>query len=72
MDLIDTSLPESDENRIWEILCEHSGEYARFHDLKTRRSSPEIFIDFYLVMPGTISVQQSHDLTDHLESDVNL
>jgi cation diffusion facilitator family transporter len=70
-DLIDHSIPEKDETRIKEIICQHSGTYAGFHDLKTRRSGPEIFIEFHLVVPGDISVAQSHDLTDHLESDLN-
>lgn len=69
-DLIDTSLPERDEDRIREVICEHSSEYAGFHGLKTRRSGPDVFIDFHLVMPGTISVEDSHDLADHLESDL--
>ena len=70
-DLIDHSIPEKDETRIKEIICEHSSIYAGFHDLKTRRSGPEIFIEFHLVVPGDISVAHSHDLTDHLESDLN-
>ena len=70
-DLIDHSIPETDEKRIKEIICEHSSIYAGFHDLKTRRSGPEIFIEFHLVVPGDIPVAQSHDLTDHLESDLN-
>jgi cation diffusion facilitator family transporter len=70
-DLIDHSIPETDEKRIKEIICEHSSVYAGFHDLKTRRSGPEIFIEFHLVVPGDISVTQSHDLTDHLETDLN-
>lgn len=70
-DLSDHSIPETDEMRIKEIICEHSSIYAGFHDLKTRRSGPEIFIEFHLVEPGDISVAQSHDLTDHLESDLN-
>ncbi len=69
-DLIDHSIPEGDEKRIKEIVCEHSSIYAGFHDLKTRRSGPEIFIEFHLVVPGDISVSHSHDLTDHLETDL--
>jgi len=71
-DLIDHSIPESDEQRIKEIICDHSSEYAGFHDLRTRRSGPEIFIEFHLVMPGEITVVQSHDLADHLEADLLL
>jgi cation diffusion facilitator family transporter len=70
-DLSDHSIPETDEMRIREIICEHSSTYAGFHDLKTRRSGPEIFIEFHLVVPGDISVTESHDLTDHLEADLN-
>src|SRR5512137_549939 len=69
-DLIDHSIPPPDEKRIQEIICDHASIYAGFHDLKTRRSGPEIFIEFHLVLPGDISVLQSHDLADHLESDL--
>ena len=69
-DLIDHRLPKKVEERIKEIICDHASDYAGFHDLRTRRSGPEIFIEFHLVMPGRISVQQSHDLADHLESDL--
>jgi cation diffusion facilitator family transporter len=69
-DLIDQSIPPADEKRIQEIICDHASIYAGFHDLKTRRSGPEIFIEFHLVLPGDISVLQSHDLADHLESDL--
>jgi cation diffusion facilitator family transporter len=71
-DLIDHSIPPVDEERIKAIICEHSGDYAGFHDLRTRRSGPDIFIEFHLVMSGTATVTQSHDLSDHLESDLNV
>lgn len=70
-DLIDHSLPEKDERRIEVIICAHASEYAGFHGLRTRRSGPEIFIEFHLVVPGEISVTQSHDLADHLEADLH-
>jgi len=70
-DLIDHSIPEEDEERIKKIIADHTGTYAGFHDLKTRRSGPEIFIEFHLVVPGETTVSKSHDLTDHLESDLN-
>jgi cation diffusion facilitator family transporter len=71
-DLIDHSIPVTDEQRIKSIICEHASDYAGFHDLRTRRSGPDIFIEFHLVVPGTVSVQQSHDLSDHLESDLKV
>jgi len=71
-DLIDHSLPVEDNHRIEKIICDHASIYAGFHDLKTRRSGPEIFIEFHLVMPGEITVLQSHDFADHLEADLML
>jgi cation diffusion facilitator family transporter len=71
-DLMDQSLPEADEKRIKEIICEHARDYAGFHELKTRRAGPEIFIDFHLVMPKDISVELAPDFEDHLESDLKL
>jgi len=69
-DLIDHSIPIKDEERIKAIICMHSSEYAGFHGFRTRRSGPDIFIEFHLVVPGEISVTRSHDLADHLESDL--
>jgi len=69
-DLIDHSIPASDQKRIQEIICDHASVYAGFHDLKTRRSGPEIFIEFHLVVPGDVTVLQVHDLSDHIESDL--
>lgn len=71
-DLMDQSLPKADDLRIKEIICEHASEYAGFHELKTRRAGPEIFINFHLVMPKELSVEIVHDLQDHLESDLKL
>jgi cation diffusion facilitator family transporter len=71
-DLIDHSIPDKDEQRIKEIICEHASSYAGFHDLRTRRSGPDIFIEFHLVMPGSATVLNSHDLSDHLESDLKI
>ncbi|NMB79366.1 MAG: cation transporter [Methanomicrobiales archaeon] len=71
-DLIDHSLPEKDNDRIRQIICDHASDYAGFHGLRTRRSGPEIFIEFHLVMPGKITVLESHDFADHLEDDLRL
>lgn len=69
-DLTDKSLPQSQQDRIIEIICDHASDYAGFHGLKTRRSGPEIFIDFHLVMPAKVTVEESHDFMDHLEIDL--
>ena len=69
-DLLDRKIPDQDEDRIKKVICDHASSYAGFHELKTRRSGPEIFIEFHLVVPSDVTVETSHELTDHLESDL--
>ncbi|MDD1719698.1 MAG: cation diffusion facilitator family transporter [Methanoregulaceae archaeon] len=71
-DLIDHRLPDSEEERIRRIICEHSSEYADFHALRTRRSGPDRFIDLHLTVPGDATIEQAHDLADHLEADLRV
>ncbi len=71
-DLIDQSLPENEEKRIKEIICDHCTQYADFHGLRTRRSGPDRFIDLHLVVPKEATIEQAHDLADHLESDLKV
>ena len=71
-DLIDYKLTDDEVNRITRIICEHQSDYVDFHGLRTRRAGPEVFIDLHLVVDKDISVEQSHDLADHLENDLKL
>jgi divalent metal cation (Fe/Co/Zn/Cd) transporter len=38
------------------------------HDLRTRHAGRMMFIDFHLVVPGSMSVTAAHDICDRLES----
>ena len=69
-DLVDHRLTDGEDGRIRQIICEHQSECVRYHTLRTRRSGPEVFIDFSLVVDRNVSVELSHDLTDHLEADL--
>lgn len=71
-DIIDYRLTDDEVSRITSIICDHQSDYVNFHGLRTRRAGPEIFIDLHLVVDKDISVEQSHDLTDHLETDLKL
>lgn len=69
-DLMDQQLPETDVTRIRQIICDHGSAYADFHGLRTRRSGPERFIEFHVTLAPSLSLQQAHDLADHLEADL--
>lgn len=69
--LTDHRLSDEEEARITRILCDHATDYANFHALRTRRSGADRFIDLHLVVAKDTTVEEAHDLADHLESDIH-
>jgi len=69
-DLIDRSLPAEDETRIRAIISEHYLQYASFHELRTRKSGSDRFMDLHLVVSKNLTVSEAHSLSDHLEDDL--
>ncbi|MBI2917481.1 MAG: cation transporter [Chloroflexi bacterium] len=69
-DLMDTRLPEIEESSIRKSIEEHMGEMVGFHDLRTRKSGRERYIDLHLVVARHVSVEVAHGLADHLEADI--
>jgi cation diffusion facilitator family transporter len=68
-DLMDTRLPRAEEEKIKGILAEHYLQYASFHELRTRRSGSDRFMDLHLVVSRNLKVNDAHQLSDHLEAD---
>ncbi|MCW4051447.1 MAG: cation diffusion facilitator family transporter [Candidatus Bathyarchaeota archaeon] len=67
--LMDRSCPETEE-KIKALLERHSNRYVDFHELKTRRSGDRVFAELHLSVDGSLSVQEAHDFTDHLEENL--
>jgi divalent metal cation (Fe/Co/Zn/Cd) transporter len=67
--LMDNSCRE-EEKRIREILHRHKFRFIDFHDMKTRRNGNQVFCELHLSVDGNLSVQEAHDLTDHLEDEM--
>jgi len=70
--LIDVKLPEAEENIIRLSILEHVGELVSFHELRTRKAGNQRYIDLHLVMPKYISVEEAHQMCDHLELDIKI
>ena len=70
--LMDTSLPESEQTAIESCLIEHSNSIVEFHRLRTRKAGSQRQIDFHLVIPKAICVDEAHQLCDHLETDIEI
>ncbi|ABN56459.1 MULTISPECIES: cation diffusion facilitator family transporter [Methanoculleus] len=69
-DLVDRSLPADEENRIREIISGHCTDAIGFHRLRTRRSGPNRFVDFHLVVPRTATLEEAYGVVKRVEADV--
>lgn len=61
--LMDSELPEGDRKRIVEIALGEPGVLG-VHDLRTRSSGMDLFIQFHLDMDGEITLTQAHTISD--------
>jgi divalent metal cation (Fe/Co/Zn/Cd) transporter len=66
---MDESCAET-EKEIRRIMDRHNQRFVDYHNLKTRKSGEHVFAELHLSLDGSISVQEAHDFTDHLESDI--
>ena len=69
--LMDLTLPEDENAKIEEILDSYRkpGE-VDFHEVRTREAGRQRFVEFHMLVPGEWTVEQSHDLVEHVESDI--
>jgi len=68
--LIDVKLPDAEESVIRSCIMEHGGKLVGFHELRTRKAGSQRFIDLHLVVPKNASVEEAHQICDHLEEDI--
>jgi cation diffusion facilitator family transporter len=66
--LMDQSAQE--EDKIVEVIRRHKTQFIDFHDVKTRRHGNQVFAELHLTVDGSLSVEEAHDLTDHLENEL--
>lgn len=66
--LMDRAVSPATARKIKHILSEHAKGALEIHDLKTRQAGRATFIEFHLVVPGSLSVTEAHSLCDKLEA----
>ena len=66
--LMDKAVSTEEHIHIRDIISNHSKGAMEVHDLKTRIAGRVTFIEFHLVVPGTMTVATSHDICDRLEA----
>ena len=65
--LMDAAVPEDRLALIRSAISQHAVGAIEAHDLRTRASGPATFVDFHLVVPGTMTVTESHAICDRIE-----
>jgi cation diffusion facilitator family transporter len=68
--LMDGAVPEGVKEQLQTTLASYHERGAQFHSIRTRQAGATSFISFHVVVPGSWSVHQAHQLTTELEDDL--
>jgi cation diffusion facilitator family transporter len=66
--LMDVSVDPKHLLRIKEIISVNAEGAIEAHDIRTRQAGRMTFIDFHLVVPGSMSVEAAHAICDAIEA----
>lgn len=66
--LMDVAVPPATLKLIRETIAAKADGAIEAHDIRTRQSGRQIFVDFHLVVPGTMSVEAAHAICDRIEA----
>jgi cation diffusion facilitator family transporter len=68
--LMDRALPPPEQTAVRAAIERHLGPNMDYHALRTRRAGRRRFVDFHLLVPGRLTVQEAHTLTGRIEESV--
>ncbi len=66
--LMDEAASTEDQAEIRAAIQDCGEGAIQAHDIRTRHAGRVMFIEFHLVVPGTMTVLQSHDICDRIEA----
>jgi cation diffusion facilitator family transporter len=66
--LLDEAPPPEMAERIRVLVREHATGAIEAHDLRMRQSGNTSFLEFHLVVPGAMTVDEAHDICDRIEA----
>ena len=69
--LMDYRLPKQEIETIKNVLNTFREKLVAYHNLRTRKAGPKRFIEFHLLVPGKMSVQEAHDLCEEIEEKIH-
>ena len=63
-------MPADELGRIVAVLEQVKRQGGDYHRLRTRVSGNRSFVDVHVLVPGTMSVHEGHDLVHRLEEEI--
>ncbi|MBD2177259.1 cation transporter [Pseudanabaena sp. FACHB-1998] len=68
--LLDASIPLEERQMINEILSPYDRQKVQFHAIRTRMAGNRRFVSFHILVPGSWTIQQGHDLCEEVETSI--
>ena len=68
--LVDEKLPDDEVEKVRKVLEEHRDLYVGFHELRTRKSGSDRFIDVHLVVRYSITMSEASRVSEHMATDI--
>jgi len=68
--LLDSAIPVKEQKIVDRILSRYEPQGIQFHALRTRVAGSRRFISFHMLVPGSWTVQQGHDLCETIELEI--
>ena len=66
--LLDEAAPPETISKVKEAIGAYGAGAVEAHDIRTRVAGRTVFVEFHLVVPGTLTVQAAHAICDRLEA----
>jgi len=66
--LMDVAVDPKLLSRLREIIAANADGAIEAHDIRTREAGKMTFIEFHLVVPGSMSVEEAHQICDRIEA----
>jgi len=68
--LMDEALPESDQQKIKDVMSRYNEKGVDFHALRTRQAAARRFMSVHILVPGKWTVHDAHHIAEDFEADI--
>lgn len=68
--LMDTSLSQQEQDTIESVLSKYRNQGIQFHALLTRQGASRRFVSMHVLVSGTMSVHDAHNIAESIEKDI--